>query len=77
MPRSAANLRLGTAARPFVPNQAAALRARPLRDGQSETQAGADLLIRLITQIGNIERLQGEDAALAVVDDLKRMLATA
>ncbi len=80
MPRSAANLRLGMAARPFVPNQAAALRARPLRarplrEVQSETQAGTELLIRLITQIGNIERTQGEEAALAVVEDLKRMLA--
>ena len=75
MSRSAANLRLGMAARPFVPNQAAALRARPLREVQSETQAGTDLLIRLITQIGNIERTQGEEAALAVVEDLKRMLA--
>jgi len=46
-----------------------------LRDQQSETEAGAELLIRLITQIGNIERLQGEEAALAAVDDLKRMLA--
>ena len=75
MSRSAANLRLGTAARPFVPNQAAALRARPLREVQSETQAGTELLVRLITQIGNIERTQGEEAALAVVEDLKRMLA--
>jgi hypothetical protein len=46
-----------------------------LREVQSETQAGTDLLIRLITQIGNIERTQGEEAALAVVEDLKRMLA--
>jgi hypothetical protein len=75
MPRSAANLRLGTAARPFVPNKAAALRARPLREVQSETQAGTELLIRLITQIGSIERTQGGEAALAVVEDLKRMLA--
>jgi hypothetical protein len=77
MPSSAANLRLGTAARPFVPNQTAGVRAPSSREPTAETQAGADLLIRLITQIGNIERLQGEDAALAVVADLKRMLAAA
>jgi hypothetical protein len=53
------------------------VRAPSLREPTAETQAGADLLIRLITQIGNIERLQGEDAALAVVADLKRMLAAA
>ena len=75
MPRSAANLRLGSTARPFVPNQAAALRARPLRKSQAETEAGPELLIRLINQIANIERLHGEESALAVVDDLKRMLA--
>jgi hypothetical protein len=85
MPRTADRLRLSPAARPILPRGAVPYRGEHTKASRSvgrqstqpETEAGIALVIRVIEQIAVIERMQGEEAALEVVENLKRMMARA
>ena len=85
MPRTADRLRLSPAARPILPRGVVPCRAEHIKASrlvgrqsiQPDTEAGIALVIRVIEQIAAIERLQGEGAALEVVENLKRMMARA
>lgn len=77
MSRSASQLRLSPAARSFQPAKGPAGRgpARFQTQGHSPDDGNLGLVIRMIRQISAIERAHGEDVALAVVEDLKRVMA--
>ena len=77
MTRPASQLRLSPAARPFRPGRFPAGRAPAaiMTQARRQDDGNVGLVIRMIRQISAIEKAHGEDVALAVVEDLKRVMA--